>query len=107
MLSRELWAESGGLDERFDQPGGGLVSLDLFSRLLGLSDTELIVLLGEGSFHQLHGGASTSPGAQHGAWGEHYQRLRGQSYRQPHIRPTYYGTMPEPARRWILPVAEQ
>jgi hypothetical protein len=105
LVSRELWAESGGLDERFDQPGGGLVSLDLFTRLVTLPKTELIVLLGEGSFHQLHGGASTSPGAPGASWAEHYRRLRGHAYQPPIVRPSYFGAMPEPARKWILPNA--
>lgn len=103
LLSRDLWTECGGLDERFDQPGGGFVSLDLFTRLVSMPDTELIVLLGEGSFHQLHGGASTSPDAPGAAWAEHYRRLRGHRYRRPAVRPTYFGSMPESARRWILP----
>ena len=107
MLPRNLWVESGGLDERFDEPGGGLVSLDLFARLVGLPDTELVVLLGEGSFHQLHGGASTSPGAKHAAWAEHYKKLRGRPYRRPEVSPTYFGSMPDPARQWVLPAGAQ
>ena len=31
-MRRELWDEIGGMDERFQLPGGGLVNLDLFSR---------------------------------------------------------------------------
>lgn len=103
MLSRALWTESGGLDERFDQPGGGYVALDLFARLVAMAGTELIVLLGEGSFHQVHGGASTSPSVSLAAWAKHYEQLHGRPYRRPVIRPTYFGSMPEPARRWILP----
>jgi hypothetical protein len=103
LLPRKLWAESGGLDERFDEPGGGLVSLDLFTRLVSLPGTELIVLLGEGSFHQVHGGASTSTGGKGSAWAEHYRRLRGHRYQPPAIQPTYFGAMPDPARRWLLP----
>lgn len=103
MLPRELWDEVGGLDERFTQPGGGLVALDLFTRLVTSPGNELIILLGEGSFHQVHGGASMQPDAAHGAWSQEYKRITGQPYRRPAIRPTYFGTMPEPARRWILP----
>lgn len=103
MLPRALWEEAGGLDERFDQPGGGLVALDLFDRVVALPDTDLVVLLGEGSFHQLHGGASTSPKAPRSAWHAHYKKLRGHPYTWPTVRPTYFGTMPEPARKWIAP----
>jgi Glycosyl transferase family 2 len=103
FLPRELWDESGGLDQRFDLPGGGYVSLDLFERLVSLPGTELVVLLGEGSFHQLHGGASTSPEAPSSAWSAQYKQLRGRPYRRPTVRPTYFGAMPEGARKWIVP----
>jgi glycosyltransferase involved in cell wall biosynthesis len=103
FVSRDLWAESGGLDERFDQPAGGYVSLDLFTRLVTLPGTELIVLLGEGSFHQVHGGASTSPGSSGKAWAEHYEKVRGHRYQRPTVETTYFGRMPATARKWILP----
>lgn len=103
MVPRALWDEVGGLDERFTQPGGGYVALDLFTRLVTSPGTELIVLLGEGSFHQVHGGASMRPDAAHGAWAKEYQRITGQAYQRPDVRPTYFGTMPEHARRWIQP----
>ncbi len=105
LLPRALWDEAGGLDERFDLPGGGLVSLDLFDRLLELPDSQLVVLLGEGSFHQVHGGASTTPGADHAAWNAQYEALRGRPYVHPYERltvtPLYCGSLREPARRWL------
>ncbi len=104
LLPRALWDEVGGLDERFDLPGGGLASLDLFDRLLALHDSRLVILLGEGSFHQAHGGASTAPGADHSAWHAQYEALRGRPYSHPcatrPIDPLYCGSLPEPARRW-------
>ena len=60
FLRRGVWDELGGLDERFDLPGGGLVNHDLYLRACSLPDIQLVVLLGEGTFHQLHGGAATS-----------------------------------------------
>lgn len=106
MLPRSLWTDVGGLDERFDLPGGGFVSLDLFTRLVGRDDTDLVVLLGEGSFHQVHGGESTSPQERkrkQQQWYEQYERLRGEAYQAPAVTPSYYGTMPDPARQWITP----
>lgn len=101
LLPRALWEEVGGLDERFDLPGGGLVSLDLFNRLLALPHSQLVVLLGEGSFHQVHGGASTAAETDHSAWHAQYERLRGTRYTHPTIAPLYLGTLSEPARRWL------
>ena len=60
FLRRELWERLEGFDERFDLPGGGLVNLDTYRRALELPNTELVVLLGEGSFHQIHGGTATN-----------------------------------------------
>ena len=42
-----------GYDERFDAPGGGFVNLDAFRRAVELPGARLVVLLGEGTFHQL------------------------------------------------------
>lgn len=100
-VSRGLWEEVGGCDERFDLPGGGLVSLDLFTRLVTGAGAQLVVLLGEGSFHQVHGGASTSPGAKHALWAEQYAVLRGGAYQRPSVDPLYVGRLRDPARRWL------
>jgi len=100
-LPRTLWNEVGGMDTAFDLPGGGLANLDLFTRLVGLPDSQLVILLGEGSFHQVHRGASTKPDVDTGPWYRQYEELRGQPYSRPPISPVYYGALPEPARRWL------
>ena len=60
FLRAAHWRDLGGLDERFVSPGGGLVNLDLWSRICGDADGELILLLGEATFHQFHGGVATT-----------------------------------------------
>jgi len=60
FLSRGLWAELGGYDELFVEPGGGAVNPDTFIRANELPGTQLIRIAGEGTFHQFHGGQSTS-----------------------------------------------
>jgi len=102
MLPRNLWTEVGGLDTAFDLAGGGLVNLDLFSRLISLPDSQLTVLLGEGSFHQVHGGASTKPDTDAAPWHAQYERLRGHPYTPPEIRPAYFGSLGESARPWLV-----
>ncbi|HEX3464396.1 MAG TPA: glycosyltransferase family A protein [Candidatus Elarobacter sp.] len=101
---REAWAALGGVDERFDAPGGGLVNLDTFDRLLKAPEAELVVLLGEGTFHQLHGGVHTnaSPDRQREnieRWSAQYAAIRGRAWETPVPRrpPTYIGTLPEAA----------
>jgi hypothetical protein len=60
FLARALWDELGGYDEAFTEPGGGMVNPDTLTRALALPDTQLIRIVGEATFHQIHGGLSTS-----------------------------------------------
>ncbi len=57
-MSRNLFFETGGFDERSRAPGGALVNLDFFSRAVAAAGC-VFTLLGEGTFHQVHGGAAT------------------------------------------------
>jgi glycosyltransferase involved in cell wall biosynthesis len=59
FMARELFEELGGFDERTTSSGGGWVNLDFFSRAVRSTET-VFTLLGEGTFHQVHGGAATS-----------------------------------------------
>ncbi len=60
FLPRALWDELGGYDEAFREPGGSVVNPDTLLRAVALPGTQLIRILGEGTFHQIHGGLSTS-----------------------------------------------
>ena len=68
FLSRELWTELGGYDRRFTSVGGGMVNLDTWSRALALPGITPIVLLGEATFHQFHGGTMTNAADQLDRW---------------------------------------
>jgi glycosyltransferase involved in cell wall biosynthesis len=59
FLSRALFEAIGGFDERYAEPGGGHVNLDFYARAVTAAET-CWTLLGEGTFHQVHGGAATS-----------------------------------------------
>jgi Glycosyl transferase family 2 len=103
FMRREMWRELDGLDERFELPGGGLVNHDVYRRACGLERARLIVLLGEGTFHQFHGGAATS---RRLVWEEmhaEYEALRCEKYRPPSNAPVYLGAVPPAA----LPHLEQ
>jgi glycosyl transferase family 2 len=104
FLGREMWDLLGGLDERFDLPGGGLVNLDTWCRALALPGTEQVILLGEGTFHQLHGSIATNATPQSlsdslEGWAAQYQAIRGRSWAVPQLTtpPTYIGTLPRAA----------
>ncbi len=96
FMRRETWGALGGLDERFVLPGGGLANHDLYRRACALDDATLIVMLGEGTFHQYHGGAATS---RRFTWDEmhaEYQSIRGYPHAAPRNVPLYLGSVPGP-----------
>jgi glycosyltransferase involved in cell wall biosynthesis len=100
---RSIWDELGGLDEQFGLPGGGMVNHDLYRRVCALAGVELIVLLGEATFHQFHGGAATS---RRYTWDEmhaEYQAIAGMAHRPPDNRPLYVGHV----RPALLPLVER
>ena len=91
------WQRLGGYDEAFDAPGGGLANHDAYRRACELPGTDLYVLLGEATFHQVHGGASTSrAGRDQAAW-DRYEELRGRPYAPPERPATLVGTVPPSA----------
>jgi hypothetical protein len=103
FMNRASWDALGGVDERFDVPGGGFVNLDLMTEALERPGSRLVVLLGEGTFHQLHGGVATnaSPRAISAAvsgWREQYTAIRGKVWSPPvKAERTYLGALPRPA----------
>ena len=68
FLPGSLFTEIGGYETRFASPGGGLINLDFYKRACEADKVELIYLVGEGCFHQIHGGVTTG--------GEHQQALK-------------------------------
>jgi glycosyltransferase involved in cell wall biosynthesis len=103
FLRRSVWDELGGMDERFTEPGGGFVCLDFYARLLALPDVEMMMLLGEGTVHQPHGGVSTDipppslrPHVE--AWLARYRDITGHDLPLSTPDLTYFGRMPEPWR---------
>lgn len=104
FLRRELWELLDGVDERFDAPGGGLINFDTFRRALDLPEAELVILLGEATFHQLHGGFNTNAQRQRQidnwtGWARQYEAIRGRQVEVPRPQhpPTLFGTLPRPA----------
>lgn len=93
-ISRKAFDSLNGYDTAFNIPGGGLVNLDFYKRCTERPDTRLVCLIGEASFHQLHGGASTGLtqdqlDKKFAAWAENYKQIRGIPW-QPPKRPTDY-----------------
>jgi hypothetical protein len=101
FMPRALWNETGGLDERFELPGGGLVNHDLYRRACLLDDIQLVVVLGEGTFHQIHGGAATSTRVTTEQMRAEYEAIRGVPYRPPSNEPLFVGRVPRQYRDYV------
>lgn len=102
FLKRSEWESLGGYDGAFVSPGGGLVNLDTWRRACESIDGQVILLLGEGTFHQVHGGVATNSATSR--WKEfhdEYVRIRGVEYRAPSATPLMVGRMPEQALRTL------
>ncbi len=89
----------GGCDERFDIPGGGCLMPDLYKELCEMPDASIVQLLGEASFHQVHGGISTSSTreqqqAQWAVYTEQYERIRGKPFKISKKDQQFVGHMP-------------
>jgi glycosyltransferase involved in cell wall biosynthesis len=98
FLTREHWQEVGGLDPAFRAPGGGLANLDIWERLCADDEAEVILLLGEGTFHQFHGGVATNALVHPWqAFHDEYVAIRGHDFRRPTRRPLLVGRFPENA----------
>lgn len=92
FMSRACWWELGGFDENFQTAGGGLANLDLWRRALELPDVRPTVLLGEATFHQLHGGVATNGSiAAIENFFEEYAEIRGYEYEKPDNQLHFFG----------------
>jgi hypothetical protein len=110
FLTRELWRELGGLDERFALPGGGLVNHDVYRRACALDDVQLVVIAGEGTFHQIHGGAATSKRLSSEQMRADYEAICGRPYEPPRNEPLIVGHFPSTYMSyvaWSVERAEQ
>ena len=100
FLPADVWDALSGYDERFDSPGGGLVNLDTLRRAVELEDLGWVILLGEATFHQVHGGIATNVprttvDALMDDWMSQYWDLRGQIVEAVGIpEPVFLATFP-------------
>jgi cephalosporin hydroxylase/glycosyltransferase involved in cell wall biosynthesis len=105
FVPRAVLEQVGAFDETFSMPGGGFANLDLYERIGSTPGLTVTTVLGEGSFHQLHGGTTTNESdleereRRLTSYREHYAELRGRAFRG-HGKPIHYtGSMFDSARR--------
>lgn len=94
FLPAEQWRAIGGYDPAFVSAGGGLANLDTWERLCADPSNEVVMLLGEATFHQFHGGVATnSLNSPWESFHEEYRALRRRPYRAPTRRPYLFGSL--------------
>jgi cephalosporin hydroxylase len=99
FVPRKLLEQYGAFDESFSMPGGGYANLELYERLGATPDVNVVTILGEGSFHQVHGGTTTNradPDERRSTitgYADHFAELRGRQFRGAGKTLHYVGTM--------------
>lgn len=113
IMSKAMYLDIGGYDERFVGLGGGLASFDFFERATKAAGDAFTMLVGEGTFHQLHYGATTQAGGirrsvneEGRSLGEIYAReyaeVVGRPYKSANPAPALYGRLTHPAARALF-----
>jgi glycosyltransferase involved in cell wall biosynthesis len=102
FMKRSLFKELDGADERFDYPGGGFLNLDIFKRAVEAPGVTPLQIIGEGSFHQLHGGVTTNSSGDDreerlNKYRAQYAKIRGHDEVMAKVSFTYMGHMPTTA----------
>jgi cephalosporin hydroxylase len=109
FVSRALMEQVGGFDESFAMAGGGYANLELYERLGSSPDITVCTIMGEGSFHQTHGGTTTNQvdaetrRSRVFGYGQEYARLRGRFFRGPGKPIHFVGRIPNEAARRSRP----
>jgi cephalosporin hydroxylase len=105
FVPRAVLEQFGGYDDSFAMPGGGYANLELFERLGYAPGVHVASILGEGTFHQTHGGTTTNVADADRrrdlvySYGEHFRSLRGRGL-VGITKPVHYvGAMPTKAAR--------
>ena len=97
FATRAAIEDIGGPDERFDQAGGGVLNLDLFRELVERPASQLVVLPGEASFHQYHGGVTTQQDSNREsrlqAFRDRYVEVRSKPFHAPLREPVLLGSV--------------
>lgn len=80
---------------------------DFVDRAASAGGFDFIVLLGEGVFHQIHGGVATNVKPDDlpiNVFRKEFREIRGMEYCRPDIPDVvYYGAMTPSARRFLAP----
>jgi hypothetical protein len=104
-------AAIGGADERFDLPGGGALNLWFWHRLAHDPGLSCVVLPGEGSVHQVHGGVTTTTDDAYADKTDSFlaqlNAILGEPFKSPDVEVTYLGALPQTLAPFMAYSAER
>ena len=109
LLRKASFLRIGGFNPRFTEAGGGLALLDLFHTAVTAPELDYVVLLGEGSFHQFHGGVASNAAYAEHPWErfhDQYEAIKGHPFAIAVRRPYYFGGISPEATPWSRLCAE-
>jgi cephalosporin hydroxylase len=99
FVPRAVLEQYGAFDERFTVAGGGYANLEFYERMGAASNVHIVTMLGEGSFHQVHGGTTTNvadPSERRAtivSYADQFREMRGRSFRGPGKTIYFVGSM--------------
>lgn len=108
VMDRARFLARGGFNENFRALGGGFANYEVFERMT--DGAPLVMLVGEGTFHQLHYGATTQEGgirrklpgeeeALADAYHRDFEAAAGRPYHRVDRQPILYGRVTHPRVR--------
>ena len=104
-MPRSVFRSMGGFNPAFQTAGGGMCNHEFRNRVLEHSGLVPTILLGEGVFHQVHGGATTSlplDQGPHALYKEEFRQIIGANlvnFQPPDV--VYLGNITNAARRFV------
>lgn len=105
FMSAEVFREIGQADERFNMAGGGSLNLYTYRKASIHPRSQSFMLVGEGSFHQMHGGVTTSEvdGRDEIVKSQYKQlcQLLGYDFRSPTVEPVLLGKVRGPVLPYL------
>ncbi len=108
FVPRENLEKLGYADTRFDYEGGGAINLHMFRALGLLPGSVYILLMGEASFHQFHGGVTSNETREQvvGKFFDQLSNLWQGEYKALTREPLYYGSI-SPQAQTLLTAASR
>ncbi len=90
-MTRAMFEQHGGFDERFASPGGGLANIEIFQRYTTRPNARNVCLLNEGTFHQVHDSVATSGKTDFATFDLEYEAIYGRHYQHTQYETLYQG----------------